>query len=325
MLQTVLGIFVFAGVHAASEDEVLMHIEDNSDQELMFLLTSDPLDPAVKRAAARHRNKNLRSDQAISSQETTIYNPHHSNFPPSISNNRIIDNLIVEANRGDVEAAYTLGDMYFYGKGIRKNYQRAFKYFSISAGYNDSRSLNQLGLMYYNGNGVEKNDAKALNNFKKAAGLGNKMALSNVALCYLYGKGVKPNIQKAINIYNQLTNQGYADAPFHLAMLYMDGKYVGQDMQKAYDFMKQALDLKSAKAQNYINENPDFLFDRGQTDNNFSSDGMSSPSPEAAFSDIDSSESVSLEPVSSQAALSEPALSENERFSQFQRTEWMYG
>ncbi|CAO4840986.1 MAG: hypothetical protein CNLJKLNK_01048 [Holosporales bacterium] len=316
MLKLILGIFVFAGImhaNAASEDEVLMHIEDNSDQELMFLLTSDPLDPAVKRAAARYRNKNLRSDQTISYQETTINNAHHSNFSPSINNNRVIDNLIIEANKGDVEAAYTLGDIYFYGKGIKKNYQRAFKYFSIAAGFNDSRSLNKLGLMYYYGNGVEKNDAKALNNFKKAAAFGSKMGFSNVALCYLHGNGVSQNIQKAINIYQELTNQGYEDAPFHLAMIYMNGKYVEKDMQKAYDFMKQALDMKSIKAQHYINDNPDFLFHREQTDNNFSSEGISSPepvSPKSASSDIDSPQAAS---------------SQIRHLSPFQRTKEIYG
>ncbi|CAO5675140.1 MAG: hypothetical protein HEEMFOPI_00994 [Holosporales bacterium] len=268
MLQTVLGIFVFASVitvHAASKKEVLRRIENNQDQELMRMLTSDPLEPAVKKAADQYSKANDRnSRQDAPQQQAWERNPYNSSVRAPLNNNPTIENLMRNANNGSVDAAYNLGYRYYHGKDVEQDYQQAYKYFSMA---NDPRSINELGIMYYNGFGVEKDYKRAFKNFKKAADLGNKTARSNVALCYLHGNGVSQNVQKAINIYQELTNQGYADAPYRLAMIYQSETYNQRDPEKAGDFMNQALEMKSVNAENYIKNNPDF-FRRLQASNN---------------------------------------------------------
>ncbi|CAO4840977.1 MAG: hypothetical protein CNLJKLNK_01049 [Holosporales bacterium] len=265
ILKAALAIFVFASsitVNAASRNsvnDILRRIENNPDQALMDLLTANPQEPTVEQAEDQYWANKARKSRSVPPQQAWNLNPYNLNRQAPLNNNPTIDNLMRNANNGNVDAAYSLGAMYFHGKGVQQNYQLAFKYFSQAANMKEPRSINELGLMYYNGLGVQEDFEKAYSNFKKAAKLGNKTAHSNVALCFLHGKGVTQNVQKAINIYQELTSQGYADAAFHLAMIHQTETYHQMDAEKARDFMNKALDMKSVKAENYLKNNPDFF------------------------------------------------------------------
>ncbi len=71
------------------------------------------------------------------------------------------------AEQGDVNAQSILGAMYYEGKGVQKNYAKAFEWFEKAAKQGDADAQNILGLRYYNGEGVPKDYTKAFEWFEK--------------------------------------------------------------------------------------------------------------------------------------------------------------
>lgn len=75
------------------------------------------------------------------------------------------------------DAYYSLGNMYFEGKGTAKNYKEAVKWFEKAAEQGEPDSIFHLGICYAEGLGVDKNINKAIDYFFKAADLGWRPAL----------------------------------------------------------------------------------------------------------------------------------------------------
>jgi hypothetical protein len=60
------------------------------------------------------------------------------------------------ANHGDRTARYLLGEIYFQGKEVPKNYKTAFEWMSKAANQGDKDAQSSLGFDYYNGWGTKK-------------------------------------------------------------------------------------------------------------------------------------------------------------------------
>ena len=74
-------------------------------------------------------------------------------------------------------AQYSLGDMYYSGKGVEQDYAQALALYRIAdSSFNDDTSSvaqYKIGTMYENGEGVEQDYAEALSWYSKAADQGN--------------------------------------------------------------------------------------------------------------------------------------------------------
>ena len=73
--------------------------------------------------------------------------------------------LIQIANEGDADAQYSLGSLYYYGKGVQQDYKEAGKWWRLSAAQEGSMSQSysqyNLALLLKDGKGVEKNLGEA--------------------------------------------------------------------------------------------------------------------------------------------------------------------
>lgn len=78
--------------------------------------------------------------------------------------------------KGNVEAMYHLGDLYYNGNGVKKSFPTAKKYFTQAAnnGYADAQYM--LGTMCRNGQGGDKDIDQAKTWLQKAASQGNSKA-----------------------------------------------------------------------------------------------------------------------------------------------------
>jgi TPR repeat protein len=65
------------------------------------------------------------------------------------------------AERGDGDAQFYLGIMYFYGHGVEKNYWKAGSWYRRSAEQGNADAQNNLGAMYYHCPGVGACDSEA--------------------------------------------------------------------------------------------------------------------------------------------------------------------
>ena len=82
------------------------------------------------------------------------------------------------ALKNDSEAQYQLGDVYYFGYGVVKDYKTAFDWYmkSITTNKRDGDVQYSLGYMYEHGQGVAKNYDKALEHYTIAADLQHDVA-----------------------------------------------------------------------------------------------------------------------------------------------------
>lgn len=105
------------------------------------------------------------------------------------------------AEQGAAEAQATLGEAYRKGRGVKRDYGAAAKWYERAATQGHARAQYRLAALYRKGRGVAKDQAQAAKWYKRAA-LG-----------------------------------GYAKAQFALGALYGGGRLVVQDNAKAYMWM----------------------------------------------------------------------------------------
>lgn len=82
---------------------------------------------------------------------------------------------------GHTRAQFYLGDIYFRGLGVEKDFDTAFYWFLRSAEQgNDSSGQNMVGYMYHNGYGTHQDLSKARYWYEKSAAQGHQGAINNL-------------------------------------------------------------------------------------------------------------------------------------------------
>lgn len=71
--------------------------------------------------------------------------------------------IATKSSNNEIKAAalYSLGEIYFYGKGVIINYKKALEFYEQSAKLGYPKAQGKLGLMYFNGVEVKKDIEKA--------------------------------------------------------------------------------------------------------------------------------------------------------------------
>jgi hypothetical protein len=85
------------------------------------------------------------------------------------------------AAQGRPKPQHTLGMIHFRGRGVKKDYVEAVKYFQLSATQGDIGSQYYLGVCYEKGKGVKKDLAEAAKWYGEAAKQGDAEAIRKVA------------------------------------------------------------------------------------------------------------------------------------------------
>ena len=148
-----------------------------------------------------------------------------------------------------------IADMYSYEGEANKAdewYKKAADAYKLLADSGNSAALNMLGNLYYNGAGVEKDYGKAKELFEKAAEAGNADALYNIGWLYHNGFGVEQDYAKAMEWYEKAADAGVATAMYNIGGLYCDGYGVEQNYTKAMEWFEKAADAGDAVALNDI-------------------------------------------------------------------------
>lgn len=74
---------------------------------------------------------------------------------------------------------FSLGDMFEEGRGVKKDFIEAAKWFRSAADQGHAEAQCRLGFMHHNGQGVKQNDKEAAKWFQLAADQGHAEALYN--------------------------------------------------------------------------------------------------------------------------------------------------
>ena len=119
-----------------------------------------------------------------------------------------LKNLRTNAEKGDAEAQFNLGYMYYNGRGVPQDYAEALKWYRKAADQGDANAQCNLGNMYFWGDGTEKDYEEALKWKRKAADQGNVLAMTQIGHWYWVGKVVPRDYVTSYMWYFLLKEQG---------------------------------------------------------------------------------------------------------------------
>jgi len=133
-----------------------------------------------------------------------------------------------------------------------KAYAVEFKRLSPLADAGNAEAQNTLGEMYEFGKGVERNTEEAYRYYSLAADQGLVAAWHNLGRCYNFGTGVEQNYETAEHWYRQAAERGHTPSLFFLGTLYAtdhgtDSTYSSDII--AFAWLKNAADLGDKTAQ----------------------------------------------------------------------------
>ena len=158
----------------------------------------------------------------------------------------------IDAEAGDAEAQFKLGEMYYVGDGLEKDLHKAAKWYERSAEQGNAKSQHMIGLAYYYGNGVEKDSAKAAYWLEQSAEQGNPSAQCSIGSLYYLGEGIKQDYEKAAKWFSKSAKQGEIDSQRLLGICYYYGKGVDRDCTKAAELFQSAADRNDPESQSRL-------------------------------------------------------------------------
>lgn len=148
------------------------------------------------------------------------------------------------AERGYAPAQYALADCL---AGWCERPQEALKWFRMAAETGHTQAACDLGNIYFQGTGVPKNYAEAFKWFLKAAEQGEVSAFQDVGSMYADGKGVAQNGGEALKWLLRIADPRNTEDPFSmrgaqitLASMYALGEAIPIDNIEAYKWLNLA-------------------------------------------------------------------------------------
>lgn len=129
------------------------------------------------------------------------------------------NNLKALAERGGAFAQVKLGDMYNYGRGVRRDFKEAVKWYRLAAeqGYADGHT--GLGVMFDGGYGVSQDYEAAVHHYRISARQGDVLSQYFLGVSYMKGEGVPVDGISAYMWFDIAASQGLADAIKYRAIL----------------------------------------------------------------------------------------------------------
>lgn len=191
---------------------------------------------------------------------------------------------IAQAEKGNVDAQYTLGVRYLKGDKLKKNPKKAVKWVRKAAEQDHAGAQYQLGVMYRDGVGVPKSESEAIKWLRLATSWGIAKAqrdldsllrkqllasedeftanpeLSNpdaqytLGVMYIDGKGVEKDPSTAAQWFLKAARQNHTEAQLRLGEMYRDGKGVKADRKEAKIWLAKAADAGLNKASKILKD-----------------------------------------------------------------------
>ena len=97
------------------------------------------------------------------------------------------------AEQGNAAAQFSLGQLYYHGKGVLQDYAQALMWYQRATNQGFVHGQNRLGMMYAQGIGVPQDYAEALKWYGLAAKQGSAMAQERLGMMYARGQGILRN------------------------------------------------------------------------------------------------------------------------------------
>jgi TPR repeat protein len=161
--------------------------------------------------------------------------------------NVTIEEIRAQAEKGDRDAQFRLGEAYGNGEGAPEDPIEAVKWWRMAAEQNHAGAQNMLGA-------VAKDEAEAVKWYRKAAEQDLAQAQNSLGECYYFGTGVPEDTIEAVKWLHKAAVQNHPTAQFSMGYLYQIGKGVAKDMSEAVKWYRKAAEQDNAEAQNALGD-----------------------------------------------------------------------
>ena len=161
---------------------------------------------------------------------------------------KMIQEWMVEAHKGDPGAQTLLGLSYMSGERVTLDQKEGIKWLRKAANQKEVIAQYCLGLSYICGNGVTQNPSQAATWFRAAALQKDASAKYELGMCYQEGLGIAQSDRSAAEWFRSAAEQGNADAQYALAICHRDGKGAAQNQSEYLRWLNAAADQDHAKA-----------------------------------------------------------------------------
>ena len=143
-------------------------------------------------------------------------------------------NLIKVANTNNLDAIRKVGDRYYYGIGVERNYKEALTWYIRAAHLGDAWCRNKVGEMYRDGIAFDEENPDPTEFFIKAACQAHESALFNL-LTYQLTSGIieNPSMPNVFDMVNSMMAAGNINYIKKIADYYYDGILLKRDYKKA--------------------------------------------------------------------------------------------
>ena len=145
-----------------------------------------------------------------------------------------------------------LANLYWYGKGLKRNSKRAFELYRAAAEAGYKMAFVPLGEIYATGDGAPQDSKRAFELFLSASKTGVPAASYHMGFAYEKGRGVRQNLALAKRNYQIAAIQGHGEAQNALGYLYRRGLGVEQNFVEAATWYQLAADQGVAGAMNRL-------------------------------------------------------------------------
>lgn len=163
----------------------------------------------------------------------------------------IYNELIEKYN--DPKSYYYMGEFYYWGGPVEVDYEKAYYYYTEALKYNPNylKAKFSIAYLYYSGKGIEENNEKAFNIFKELVEKHNfSKAYYFLGWYYYWGKVVEQDYKKAIEYFNEAikNKQNTYESKYYLGEIFMFGRGVSADYEKAKEYFEDILNEEHNEA-----------------------------------------------------------------------------
>ncbi|KAG0306103.1 hypothetical protein BGZ98_002967 [Dissophora globulifera] len=197
-------------------------------------------------------DKNLRLPTAFGRNETSLYKTlgeiYYDGYGVKKDYKKSMEWYLKASDTGNSDAMFNIGLMYQNGYGVEQNYAKAMEWFLKASDTGNSDAMHNIGVMYRNGEGVEQDHTMAMEWFVKASDAGHSDAMLNIGVMYDNGDGVEQDYTMAMEWFVKASDSGHSDAMFNIGVMYRNGHGVERDYIMAMEWFLKASDAGHSSA-----------------------------------------------------------------------------
>ena len=157
-----------------------------------------------------------------------------------------------QADAGDAQAQFALGNYYFRGRGVAQDYTQALIWYRRSADQGFAPAQNQLGNMYEHDFGVKTDYARAITYYHSASDQGYALAQYNLANMLENARGVRRDYRQALALYRKAAEQNLPEAEQEIGYFYQCGFVGPRDYAQAITWYRRAAAHGNSDAENQL-------------------------------------------------------------------------